>query len=72
MQEELSGLVEQDYMGLTPNLEQTTRAFEFPQIELAVYRDRGYAQCRGVGHPQAAPALEIQRLVPLLCPEPVE
>jgi len=25
-----------------------------------------------IHHPQTAPALEIQRLVPLLCPEPVE
>jgi hypothetical protein len=39
--------------GLTPKLGQTIRAFEFTQIELAVYRDRGYAQGRGVGQPEA-------------------
>jgi len=48
LQGELIGLVEQDYAGLTPKLEQIIRAFEFTQIELAVYRDRGYAQGRGV------------------------
>ena len=53
MQGELIALVEQDYTGLTPKLEQITRAFEFTQIELAVYRDRGYAQGRGVGQPEA-------------------
>ena len=50
---ELIGLVEQGYTGLTPKLEQIIRAFEFTQIELVVYRDRGYAQGRGVGHPEA-------------------
>jgi hypothetical protein len=53
LQGELIGLVEQDYVGLTPKLEQIIRAFEFTQIELAVYRDRGYAQGRGVGQPEA-------------------
>ena len=53
LQGELIGLVELDYMGLTPKLEQIIRAFEFTQIELAVYRDRGYAQRRGVGQPEA-------------------
>ena len=53
LQGELIGLVEQDYTGLTPKLEQIIRAFEFTQIELAVYRDRGYAQGHGVGHPEA-------------------
>jgi hypothetical protein len=33
--------------------EQIIRAFEFTQIELAVYRDRGYAQGRGVGQPES-------------------
>lgn len=42
LQGELIGLVEQDYTGLTPKLEQIIRAFEFTQIELAVYRERGY------------------------------
>jgi hypothetical protein len=53
LQGELVVLIEQDYMGLTPKLEQIIRAFEFTQIELAVYRDRGYAQSRGVGQPEA-------------------
>ena len=53
LQGDLIGLVEQDYAGLTPKLEQIIRAFEFTQIELAVYRDRGYAQGRGVGQPEA-------------------
>jgi hypothetical protein len=53
LQGELIGLVEQDWVGLTPKLEQIIRAFEFTQIELAVYRDRGYAQGRGVGQPEA-------------------
>ena len=43
---ELIGLVELDYAGFSPKLEQIIRAFEFTQIELAVYRDRGYAQRR--------------------------
>lgn len=42
LQGDLIGLVEQDYAGLTPKLEQIIRAFEFTQIELAVYRERGY------------------------------
>ena len=46
LQGELIGLVELDYAGLSPKLEQIIRAFEFTQIELAVYRDRGYAQGR--------------------------
>lgn len=53
LQGELIGLVEQDYAGLTPKLEQIIRAFEFTQIELAVYRDRGYGQRRGAGQPEA-------------------
>jgi hypothetical protein len=53
LQGELIGLVEQDYTGLSPKLEQIIRAFEFTQIELTVYRDRGYAQGRGVGQPEA-------------------
>lgn len=47
---ELMGL---DYTGLTPKLEHIVRAFEFTQIELAVDRDRGRAQGRGVGQPKA-------------------
>lgn len=53
LQGELLGLAEQDYTGLSPKLEQIIRAFEFTQIELAVYRERGYAQGRGVGQPEA-------------------
>ena len=53
LQGERIALVEQDYTGLTPKLEQIIRAFEFTQIELAVYRERGYAQGRGVGQPEA-------------------
>jgi hypothetical protein len=53
LQGELVAPIEQDYAGLTPKLEQIIRAFEFTQIELAVYRDRGYAQGRGVGQPEA-------------------
>lgn len=53
LQTELIGLVEQDYAGLTPKLEQIIRAFELSQIELTVYRDRGYAQRRGAGQPEA-------------------
>ena len=52
LQGELIALVEQDYTGLTPKLEQIIRAFEFTQIELAVYREGGYAQGRGVGQPE--------------------
>jgi hypothetical protein len=52
LQGDLIGLVEQDYAGLPPKLEQIIRAFEFTQIELVVYRDRGYAQGRGVGQPE--------------------
>ena len=36
-----------------PKLEQIIRAFEFIQIEMAVCSDRGYAQGRGVGQPEA-------------------
>jgi hypothetical protein len=53
LQGDLIGLVEQDFAGLTPKLEQIIRALEFTQIELAVYRERGYAQGRGVGQPEA-------------------
>ena len=53
LQGELIGLVEQVCSGLTPKLEQIIRAFEFTQIELTVYRDRGYAQGRGAGQPEA-------------------
>ncbi len=52
LQGELIGLVEQDYTGLTPKLEQIIRAFEFTQIELAVYRDRCYGQGRSAGQPE--------------------
>ena len=37
----------------TPKVEQIIRAFELIQIEMAVYRDRGYAQGRGVGQLEA-------------------
>ena len=40
-QMELIELVEQDFGGLSPKLEQIIRAFEYTQIELAVYRERG-------------------------------
>ena len=53
LQGELIGLVEQVCSGLTPKLEQIIRAFEFTKIELTVYRDRGYAQGRGAGQPEA-------------------
>ena len=53
LQGELIGLVEQDYSGLTPKLEQFIQALEFTQIELAVFLDRHYAQGRGVGKPVA-------------------
>ena len=53
LQTELIGLVEQDYAGLSPKLEQIIRAFEFTQIELAVFRAQGYAQVRGAGQPGA-------------------
>jgi hypothetical protein len=36
LQGELIGLVDQNYAGHTPKLEQIIRAFEFTQIELAV------------------------------------
>jgi hypothetical protein len=53
LQGELIALVEHDYAGLTPKLEQIIRAFEFTQIELTVYRDRGYGHGRGAGQPEA-------------------
>lgn len=53
LQGEIIPLVEQDYAGLTPRLEQMIRAFELTQIELLVFRERGYAQERGVGRPEA-------------------
>ena len=53
LQGELIGLLERDYIGLTPKLEQIIRAFEFTQIELTAGRDRGYAQGRGAGQPEA-------------------
>jgi hypothetical protein len=53
LQGDLISLAEQDYTGLTPKLEQIIGAFKFTQIEFAVYRDRGYAQGRGVGQPEA-------------------
>jgi hypothetical protein len=46
-------VVEQDYAGLIPKLEQIIRAFEFTQVELAVYRERSYAQRYGMGQPEA-------------------
>jgi len=51
-QTELVELVGQDYGGLSPKLEQIIRAFEYKQIELAVYRERGYGQGRGAGQPE--------------------
>ena len=51
-QTELIELVEQDFGGLSPKLEQIIRAFEYTQIELAVYRERWYGQARGVGQPE--------------------
>jgi hypothetical protein len=53
LQGELIELMGLDYAGLTPKLEHIIRAFEFTQIELAVDRDRGQAQGRGVGQPKA-------------------
>lgn len=53
LQGELIGLVELDYTGLNPKLEQIIRAFEFTQIELSVYLERGYGQGRGAGQPEA-------------------
>lgn len=53
LQEDFIGLIEHDYAGLSPKLEQIIRAFEFTQIELAVYRERGYGQSRGAGQPEA-------------------
>jgi hypothetical protein len=52
LQGELVELIEQDYAGLTPKLGQIIRAFEFTQIELAVYRERGYGRSRGAGQPE--------------------
>lgn len=52
LQSELVKLVEEDYAGLSPKLEQIIRAFEFTQIELTVYQERGYTQGRGVGQPE--------------------
>jgi len=42
LQTEIIPLGEQDYAGLSPKLEQIIRAFELTQIELVVFRDRGY------------------------------
>lgn len=53
LQGELISLVESDYLGLTPKLEQLIRAFEFTQIELAVYHERGYGNARGAGQPES-------------------
>jgi len=53
LQDEIIPLVQQDYAGLSPKLEQMIRTFEMSQIELIVFRDRGYAQERGVGRPEA-------------------
>jgi len=52
LQNEIIPLVEQDYAGLTPKLEQIIRAIELTQIELLVFRDRGYAQEPGAGRPE--------------------
>ena len=49
LQGELIELMRLDYTGLTPKIEHIIRAFKFTQIELAVDRDRGLAQGRGVG-----------------------
>ena len=51
-QTELIELAGQDFGGLSPRLEQIIRAFEYTQIELAVYRERGYGQGRGAGQPE--------------------
>jgi hypothetical protein len=53
LQGELVPLVTQDFQGISPKLEQIIRVFEFTQLELAVYRERGYDQPRGVGQPEA-------------------
>ena len=53
LQGELVGLLEQDYGGLSPKLEQLIRAFEFTQIELAARLERGYAQARSAGQPES-------------------
>lgn len=53
LRSELITLVDQACSGLTPKLEQIIRAFEFTQIELTAPRDRGYAQRRGAGQPEA-------------------
>jgi len=52
LQGELVPLVERDFAGLSPKLEQLIRAFEWTQIERAVYRDRGYGQPRTAGQPE--------------------
>ena len=52
LQSELLGVVEQDFAGLTPKLEQMIRAFELTQIEQLVYLDRNYGQKRGTGQPE--------------------
>ena len=51
-QTELIELVGQDHGGLSLKLEQIIRAFEYTQIELAVYRERGYGQGGGGGQPE--------------------
>ena len=52
LQSELLGVVEQDFAGLTPKLEQIIRAFELTQIEQLVYLDRSYGQKQGAGQPE--------------------
>lgn len=53
LQGELLGMVEQDFSGLTPKLEQLIRTMEITQIELMVYQDQRYSDRRGVGQPEA-------------------
>jgi hypothetical protein len=57
LQGELVGMVEKDFSGLTPKLEQLIRIMEITQIELMVYQDRRYSDRRGVASPRqiAAP-----------------
>ena len=51
-QGELIELVEEEIGGLTPKVEQIVRAFDFSQIERAVYVARGYGNGRGAGQPE--------------------
>jgi hypothetical protein len=53
LQNELIVLVEQDFCATSGKLEQLIRAFEFTQLELAVYRERRYDCAPGVGQPES-------------------